>query len=101
MQHGSHSLGGQYALALALVVTGLVYVRGWLVLRHAAPAARSCRQLAVFALGLFAVWVALGSPLVALHHELLSVHMVQHVLLMAVAPPLILIGAPVEPLLRG
>ena len=59
------------------------------------------RRLATFALGLFALWVALGSPLAALHHQLLSVQMVQHVLLMAVAPPLILIGAPLEPLLHA
>jgi cytochrome c oxidase assembly factor CtaG len=59
------------------------------------------RRLAAFALGLFVLWVALGSPLAALHHQLLSVHMVQHVLLMAIAPPLILIGAPLEPLLHA
>lgn len=52
------------------------------------------RRYAAFALGLFVLWVALGSPLAALHHQLLSVHMVQHVLLMAVVPPLLLIGAP-------
>src|SRR6185369_6302632 len=40
------------------------------------------------AIGLSALWVALASPLAALHHQLLSAHMVQHVLLMAVAPPL-------------
>ncbi len=58
------------------------------------------RRLAAFALGLFVLWVALDSPLAALHHQLLSVHMVQHVLLMAVAPPLILIAAPLEGFLR-
>ena len=59
------------------------------------------RRLAAFALGLFALWVALGSPLAKLHHQLLSVHMVQHVLLMAVVPPLLLIAAPLEPLLHA
>jgi cytochrome c oxidase assembly factor CtaG len=44
--------------------------------------------------GMFALWIVLGSPLRLLHHELLSFHMVDHVLLMAVAPPLILLGAP-------
>jgi putative membrane protein len=42
-----------------------------------------------------------ASPLAALDHELLSVHMVQHLLLMAVAPPLMLLGRPALPLLRG
>jgi len=44
--------------------------------------------------GMFALWLALGSPLRTLHHELLSIHMVDHILLMAVAPLLILFGAP-------
>ena len=51
--------------------------------------------------GLSSVWVAIGSPLAAFHHALLSVHMLQHVLLMAVAPPLMLIGAPALPLQYG
>jgi putative membrane protein len=101
MWHSSHDLIEQYATALVLLVTGLVYVRGWALLHRAVPAARSFRQLAAFALGLFALWVALGSPLAALHHQLLSIHMVQHVLLMAIAPPLLLIGAPLEPLLQA
>jgi len=47
------------------------------------------------------LWVAVGSPLEAFDDVSLSVHMVQHLLLMAVAPPLILLGAPTLPLLRG
>jgi len=35
------------------------------------------------------------------HHELLSIHMVDHVLLMAVAPPLILLGAPFRVFMHG
>jgi len=50
---------------------------------------------------MFAVWIALGSPLRALHHELLSIHMIDHVLLMAVAPPLILLGAPFRSFVPG
>jgi cytochrome c oxidase assembly factor CtaG len=48
-----------------------------------------------------ALWIAVGSPLAAFDDYLLSIHMVQHILLMAVAPPLILLGAPVLPLLHG
>jgi cytochrome c oxidase assembly factor CtaG len=51
--------------------------------------------------GLVTLWVAVGSPLAALDEELLSVHMVQHLLLSAVAAPLILLGAPALPLLLG
>src|SRR6202158_317512 len=58
-------------------------------------------QLAAFMNGMFAVWIALGSPLRTFHHELLSIHMVDHVLLMAVAPPLILLGAPFRVFMHG
>jgi cytochrome c oxidase assembly factor CtaG len=54
-----------------------------------------------FFLGLFLIWVAVGSPLAAFDEELLTVHMIQHLLLMTVAPPLILVGAPVMPLLHS
>lgn len=47
------------------------------------------------------VWIAIGSPLEAFDDVSLTVHMVQHLLLAAVAPPLLLLGAPELPLLRG
>jgi cytochrome c oxidase assembly factor CtaG len=84
---------------LALVV--FCYVRGWLHLRSAFPRIINLRQMAAFIGGLFAIWVAAGSPLAVMDHELLSIHMVQHLLLMAVAPPLILLGAPIPALLHG
>ena len=40
------------------------------------------------------MWAAVGSPLAALDHHLLTAHMAQHLLLMTVAAPLILLGAP-------
>ena len=86
----STSLPVTYTLFLA----ASVYLRGWLHLRRAIPNVISAWQLASFMNGMFAVWIVLGSPLRAFHHELLSIHMVDHVLLMAVAPPLILLGAP-------
>ncbi|MCU1234105.1 MAG: 4Fe-4S ferredoxin, iron-sulfur binding domain protein [Candidatus Solibacter sp.] len=49
---------------------------------------------AAFITGVLALWAAVGSPLAALDHHLLTFHMVQHLLLMTVAAPLILIGAP-------
>ena len=53
------------------------------------------RRLAAFMGGVFSLWVAMGSPLAALDHELLTFHMVQHLLLMTVAAPLLLAGVPV------
>jgi cytochrome c oxidase assembly factor CtaG len=58
-------------------------------------------RAASFLFGLFLVWVALGSPFASFDEELLTVHMIQHLLLMTIAPPLILLGAPVMPLLHG
>jgi hypothetical protein len=42
-----------------------------------------------------------GSPLAAMDHHLLTAHMAQHLLLMTVSAPLILLGAPVIVLLNG
>lgn len=58
-------------------------------------------RTALFLLGLAAILVALASPIDGLALRLFSVHMVQHMLLLAVAPPLLLLGAPIRPLLRG
>ena len=55
----------------------------------------------LFYTGLTVIFVALVSPLDALAGELFSAHMVQHILLSTVAPPLLLLGAPFLPLLRG
>jgi cytochrome c oxidase assembly factor CtaG len=43
---------------------------------------------------MFLIWAALGSPIVAYDHDLLTVHMIQHLLLMTFAPALILLGEP-------
>ena len=47
------------------------------------------------------LFLALASPLHSLAELLLQFHMIQHLLLMMVIPPLLLLGAPVLPLLRG
>ena len=88
-------------VTLALVIVALAYLRGWHRLRNALPNFVSRWQLACLLSGVLALWIAVGSPLAAFDDDLLSIHMVQHILLMAVAPPLILLGAPVLPLLHG
>jgi putative membrane protein len=88
-------------VTLFLVIMALVYLRGWSRLHGLLPNVISVWQLAAFMSGLFALWIAVGSPLAAFDDELLSIHMIQHILLMAVAPPLILLGAPALPLLHG
>lgn len=54
-----------------------------------------------FYAGLFALAVALLSPLDHLSDELFMAHMTQHMLLMMVGVPLVLLGAPIIPVLRG
>jgi putative membrane protein len=51
-----------------------------------------------FITGFFALWIAVGSPLASMDHHWLTAHMVQHLLLMTVAAPLILLGLPTIPL---
>src|SRR5438128_12426777 len=88
----------------ALLILVLVYIRGRLKLRRAAPtgpASLFIGPVGAFVLGLGVLWFAVASPLAAMGHELLSIHMVQHVLLGAVAPPLIWLSAPVLPILLG
>lgn len=86
---------------LALALTAFVYSRGWFRLRKAFPNAIPLWRLGAFIGGLFSLWIAVGSPLLAFDDTLLTIHMVQHVLLMIVAPPLILLGAPALPFLHG
>src|ERR1700745_3931543 len=79
----------------------LVFLRGWLFLRSSALKITSARRAFSFLLGLFFIWVAMASPIAALDHELLTVHMLQHLLLMTFAPLLIWLGSPIRPLLHG
>src|SRR5271156_2592573 len=78
-----------------------VYARGWIRLHAAFPKLISEWRLAAFLAGVAGVWVAIGSPLEAFDDVSLTVHMVQHLLLMSFSPPLILLGWPALPLLRG
>ena len=62
------------------------------------------RQIATFTLGILVIFIALASPIhVVSENYLFSVHMLQHVLLTLVAPPLMVRGLPdwlIRPLLR-
>jgi cytochrome c oxidase assembly factor CtaG len=85
----------------ALLLSAGVYLRGWLVLHRRNPLRWHSGHLAAFLGGLAIVYVALASPIEPFAALLLSVHMVQHLLLMMLAPPLLWLGAPLFPLLRG
>ena len=82
------------ATFLVLIVASFLYVRGWRRMSRASANAITTWRLASFLFGVSLVWAALGSPLVAYDHDLLTVHMIQHLLLMTFAPALILLGEP-------
>ena len=82
------------AAAFALVVTALLYLRGWLYLRNALPNLIPVWRLVAFMCGLVSVWTVVAPPLATLDHQSLTIHMVKHLLLMTVAAPLVLTGSP-------
>jgi cytochrome c oxidase assembly factor CtaG/polyferredoxin len=88
-------------LLAALSITAGIYVRGWLSLRRRDPRRWQPAKLAAFSSGLAAIYLALASPIEPFSAFLLSAHMLQHLLLMMVAAPLVWLGAPLVPLLRG
>jgi putative membrane protein len=88
-------------LTLAFVFTAWVYVRGWLILRPTSFNGNQEWRAISFLLGLSLIWVAVASPIASYDAELLTAHMVQHLLLMTFGAPLILLGAPVRALLLG
>src|SRR5439155_3313945 len=81
--------------------TAWVYARGWLALRRRDARRWHGGRLAAFLGGLMAIFLALASPLEPFAALVLQAHMAQHLLLMMVAPPLLWLGAPLFPLLRG
>ncbi len=88
-------------LTAAIVITAAVYLRGWLAIRRTRPLQFTGLRLGSFFAGLGVLWLAIGSPMDGFADVLLSAHMVEHLFLMSVVPPLLLYALPVVPLLRG
>lgn len=100
---------------VVLALAGTLYSRGWWLLRQRAGGsvpqyqrtARSRWRLAVtwrlvsYWAGLISVALALLSPIDALGQQLFFMHMVQHLLLIMIAPPLLLIANPMPFVLWG
>src|SRR5277367_4843550 len=78
-----------------LIIVAVVYLRGWYRLRNGFPYVLPMWRLAAFMGGLLLIWTAAGSPLAGLDHYFLTAHMAEHLLVMTVCAPLILLGAPV------
>jgi putative copper resistance protein D len=85
-----------FALCVAalLVLAGSVYLRDEWAMAAAGIRWSSWRMASYFS-GLVAVDLALQSPVSALTMTYFQAHVVQHVLLMVVAPPLLAMGAPI------
>lgn len=84
-----------------LVLTALVYFRGWRRLQQFAPKQFPAPRLYCFLGGLVALFLAVASPLDTFAGFLLQVHMIQHLFLTMLVPPLLLLGAPYLPFLQG
>jgi putative membrane protein len=99
---GPESLWQTWNLAppvvLGIVLIALSYGRGVLVLRRNRRGP-GLRKIACFYAGLLVVIASLVSPLDALGASLFSAHMVQHLMLILVGAPLLVLGAPVVPMM--
>jgi cytochrome c oxidase assembly factor CtaG len=85
----------------ALLLAAAVYLRGWILVRPALSAELPPWRAASFLTGLFLLWVALASWVDTFSAFVLTAHMLQHMILMMAAPPLILLGSPLIPIVRG
>jgi putative membrane protein len=97
LQSWSPPVAVNASLCLAIVI----YARGWIRLHDAFPKLISAWRLSAFLAGVAGIWIAIGSPLEAFDDVSLTVHMVQHLLLMSISPLLILLGWPILPFMRG
>jgi cytochrome c oxidase assembly factor CtaG len=89
------------ATSFALALAAVIYLRGWILLQLAhVPSVPLWRAIS-FLSGLLSIWIALASPLDTFSGFVLTAHMLQHIVLMMVAPPLILLGNPLVPSVRG
>jgi cytochrome c oxidase assembly factor CtaG len=89
-------------LSFTLVMASVLYARGLATMRsrRPGPSPERKRNVAFYA-GLAVVALAVMSPLHALAETLLSAHMVQHVVLIVVAAPLLAYARPGLPIMLG
>lgn len=88
-------------LTAAIVLPAVIYLRGWFAIRRTRGGIFTSARLASFLGGLTLLWLVVASPMDGFADELLTAHMIEHLLLMSAIPMLLLWGRPVVPLLRG
>lgn len=84
-----------------LLLAVALYLRGFIRVHRQMPLRFPLSRLAFYLAGCATLAIALISPLEALDDCLLITHMLQHLLLLLVAPPLMLLGAPQIPMVRA
>lgn len=101
MPHAHHDAFPSAVVTAVSIVVAFVYALGWLRIRRLDSSAIGAWRGLSFLLGLLLIWTAIGSPFVGFEHKLLTAHMIKHLLLMTLAPPLIFLGDPSKTLLNG
>jgi len=91
----------QAGCTATIVFAAAVYLRGWLHLHTASATPIPLWRAASFLLGLLAIWVAVASPVAISDQRMLTAHMIQHLLLMTIASPMIWLGSPVPAVWNG
>ena len=84
------------SIMITLAAAALLYASGVRAVWHRAGRGHgvSVRQACAFGAGIATLALALLSPLDTMSDELFAAHMVQHMVLIAIAPPLLVLGAP-------
>lgn len=88
-------------ILLVLALAAGVYLTGWSRLRRQADGAATVSGLLLYLAGIAALFTALVSPVDRLAAERLSMHMVQHILLLMVAPLAVLLANPFAAVVWG
>ena len=105
MHSGMHAASAPWsssmAVTVAIALLALAYLRGRRRLHRCFPEGAAGGRPWLFLVGLLVVWTVIASPLSTLDHRLLTFHMLQHLVLMTVAAPLLLLAIPGAALLRG
>lgn len=94
-----YSWADEPLMSILVVALAAMYVIGWSRLHDESPRSVPVWRLWCYLGGVLAFAAALLSPIAAYSEELFAMHMVQHLLLLIAAPPLILLGAPFLPML--